>query len=177
MLASAASTAKVTFASSADSNEVVPATISEILRFGGHETAPLDKHRLSGARAVVNDEREYISDTDPTSGIVVGWGSVEKFGDNAASQKFLRELNKKKMAAIRNANRVNSTNVVNATHRLKSSTDMNDVLRLRKVELPFIDRNTCEQWYASRARPIKLIEAQFCAGLYEGGKDACRVSH
>ena len=103
-----------------------------------------------------------------TTGMVVGWGAIEKYGDSGASRGFLKELNKKKFAIVRNER--------NLTHVLKMAS-MNDVLQLRKVELPFIDRFTCEQWYSSRGRPIQLIDAQFCAGLYEGGKDACRVSH
>lgn len=127
------------------------------------------------------------------AGTVVGWGAVEKYGDSAASRGFLRELNKKRLAAFSNPSQyqkngnssssfegngtVESNN--NGGHHLTTaikSADMEDVLRLRKVELPFIDRLTCERWYGSRGRPIRLIDAQFCAGLYEGGKDACRVS-
>lgn len=108
-----------------------------------------------------------VMPSSSSPGIVVGWGAVEKYGDSGASRGFLKELNKKKFAVVRNER--NLTQVLNVA-------DMEDVLRLRKVELPFIDHFTCEQWYSSRGRPIRLIEAQFCAGLYEGGKDACRVS-
>ncbi|KAJ6222970.1 hypothetical protein RDWZM_001515 [Blomia tropicalis] len=120
-------------------------------------------------RPVVNEKKNESngneSDSYGNSGIVVGWGAIEKYGDNGASRGFLKELNKKKFSVVRNER--------NLTQVLKVA-DMDDVLRLRKVELPFIDRPTCERWYASRGRPIRLIDAQFCAGLYEGGKDACR---
>ena len=123
-------------------------------------------------RPVVNEKKNESngneSDSYGNSGIVVGWGAIEKYGDNGASRGFLKELNKKKFSVVRNER--------NLTQVLKVA-DMDDVLRLRKVELPFIDRPTCERWYASRGRPIRLIDAQFCAGLYEGGKDACRVGN
>lgn len=103
-------------------------------------------------------------------GIVVGWGSVEMHGESSASRRFLKELSRKKLE--------NSRNGTDGTgSQWKSIQSTEDVLRLRKVELPFIDRFTCERWYSSRGRPIRLIDHQFCAGLYEGGKDACRVSY
>lgn len=114
------------------------------------------------------------------SGTVVGWGAIEKYGDSAASRGFLRELNRKRLAAFSGQqgeggnSSVESNRSGNLSTAIKTA-DMEDVLRLRKVELPFIDRQTCERWYGSRGRPIRLIDAQFCAGLYEGGKDACRV--
>ena len=138
----------------------------------------------------MNGSNNAESSNSYGSGVVVGWGAIEKYGDNGASRGFLKELNKKKFAVVRNER--------NLTQVIKMA-GMDDVLRLRKVELPFIDRFTCERWYASRGRPIRLIDRQFCAGLYEGtcfiyffismlfnqmflfyykgGKDACRVRH
>lgn len=126
------------------------------------------------------------------SGTVVGWGAIEKYGDSAASRGFLRELHRKRLAVFSSQQKdgegqlgntssisswtVDSNSSGNLSTAIKTA-DMEDVLRLRKVELPFIDRQTCERWYGSRGRPIRLIDAQFCAGLYEGGKDACRVKY
>lgn len=97
-----------------------------------------------------------------SNGIVVGWGSIERHGDVGASREFIQQMNRMKN--------------ISGSERWKLNLDSDDLLQLRKVELPFIDRFTCERWYASRGRPIQLIDRQFCAGLYEGGKDACRVS-
>lgn len=97
-----------------------------------------------------------------SSGIVVGWGAVEKFGDSASNRKLLKEWNQRLRA-------------VNGSTGPAPLELPEDILRLRKVELPFIDKNTCQAWYASQGRPIRLIDRQFCAGFFEGGKDACRV--
>lgn len=97
-----------------------------------------------------------------SNGIVVGWGSIERHGDVGASREFIQQMNRMKN--------------ISGSERWKLNLDSDDLLQLRKVELPFIDRFTCERWYASRGRPIQLIDRQFCAGLYEGGKDACRVN-
>lgn len=129
---------------------------NEILQEPGTETEKLKASNVN---------RETETDKVYASGIVVGWGAIEKYGDSGASRGFLKELNKKKFAVVRNER--------NLTQVIKMA-DMDDVLRLRKVELPFIDRENCQSWYASRGRPIRLIDAQICAGLSQGGKDACR---
>ena len=91
----------------------------------------------------------------PPKGLVVGWGAVDKFGDgNNAARRVFQTARNKAIVVVNEA----------------------DLLKLRKVELPFVDRFTCERWYASRGRPIRLVSTQFCAGMFDGGKDACRVS-
>src|SRR5262249_39830808 len=42
--------------------------------------------------------------------------------------------------------------------------------RLMEVEIPLVDRETCQQAYPDR----KIDERQICAGLKEGGKDSCQ---
>src|SRR5262245_39593697 len=42
--------------------------------------------------------------------------------------------------------------------------------RLMEVEIPLVDRETCQQAYPER----KIDERHICAGLKEGGKDACQ---
>lgn len=121
---------------------------------------------LDGAE---NEIPEASHPASVATGVVVGWGSVEQHGETGASRRFLKEMSRR-----RNEQGLNETDWASGS-QWKSLGSMDDVLRLRKVELPFIGRSTCEQWYASRGRPISLIEHQFCAGLFEGGKDACRV--
>src|SRR5262249_62376710 len=42
--------------------------------------------------------------------------------------------------------------------------------RLMEVEIPLVDRETCQQAYPTR----KIDERHICAGLKEGGKDSCQ---
>src|SRR5262245_21664150 len=42
--------------------------------------------------------------------------------------------------------------------------------RLMEVEIPLVDRETCQQAYPDR----KIDERHICAGLKEGGKDSCQ---
>jgi secreted trypsin-like serine protease len=42
--------------------------------------------------------------------------------------------------------------------------------RLMEVEIPLVDRETCQQAYPAR----KIDERHICAGLKEGGKDSCQ---
>lgn len=130
-------------------------------------------------------------DNHYSTGIVVGWGSVERHGDSSGTgssatmdqstqshhtlaDDFVEQWNRMRNNSV-NIDNDNNDNDGRWTI-MNPVLDSDDLLQLRKVELPFIDRFTCERWYASRSRPIQLIERQFCAGLYEGGKDACRVS-
>nr|XP_027204509.1 putative uncharacterized protein DDB_G0277255 isoform X2 [Dermatophagoides pteronyssinus] len=130
-----------------------------------------------------------------STGIVVGWGSVERHGDSSGSgssatttmdqstqslntlaDNFVEQWNRMRNDSMNTNNLYIDNNMDNDGRWtiMNPVLDSDDLLQLRKVELPFIDRFTCERWYASRSRPIQLIERQFCAGLYEGGKDACR---
>ena len=133
-----------------------------------------------------------------STGIVVGWGSVERHGDlsgtgssatmdqstqshhHTLADDFVEQWNRMRNNNTGHTNNNNNMYIDNDNDGrwtiMNPVLDSDDLLQLRKVELPFIDRFTCERWYASRSRPIQLIERQFCAGLYEGGKDACRVS-
>lgn len=123
--------------------------------------APSENEIPQGSEPAKAQARVLRDEPKASSGIVVGWGAVEKFGDSAGNRKFLKEWNQ----SLRAVNR-------STTSPLELPED---ILRLRKVELPLIDKNTCQAWYASQGRPIHLIDQQFCAGLFEGGKDACRV--
>ncbi|XP_039278745.1 LOW QUALITY PROTEIN: trypsin-1 [Nilaparvata lugens] len=44
---------------------------------------------------------------------------------------------------------------------------------LKKVTLEVIGVETCRSWYRSMGKKIKITDSQMCAGVEQGGKDAC----
>lgn len=47
---------------------------------------------------------------------------------------------------------------------------------LLKVDVPILDNKECGQWYQEEKKAASLIvDSSLCAGLENGGKDACQV--
>ncbi|XP_054283193.1 trypsin-1-like [Macrosteles quadrilineatus] len=46
---------------------------------------------------------------------------------------------------------------------------------LRKVRLMIVNNSKCQNWYSSQGKRIKIQATQMCAGVENGGKDACQA--
>ena len=47
---------------------------------------------------------------------------------------------------------------------------------LLKIDVPIIENDQCQKWYKEEKNPAIIVDSVICAGLEEGGKDACQVS-
>jgi len=46
---------------------------------------------------------------------------------------------------------------------------------LQQLEIPVIGPDECREWYKSGGYPAEISDNLICAGIPEGGKDACLV--
>lgn len=43
---------------------------------------------------------------------------------------------------------------------------------LMKVDVPVLDNAICQKWFSEK-HPFQIVDTVMCAGLEEGGRDAC----
>lgn len=46
---------------------------------------------------------------------------------------------------------------------------------LQKVDVPILDNRDCQEWFRKGEKNVVIVDTCMCAGLEEGGKDACQV--
>ncbi|CAG2109539.1 unnamed protein product [Medioppia subpectinata] len=126
-----------------------------------------------------NTEYEVTSVEVPVSRVVPHEGfSFSSFANDIALVKLAKSVDYSNyvwpvcLPTTDAVDYANSTGVVIGWGKI--STAGVSASSLQQVELPIIDNPKCIKWYESQGKVIPIRSSQFCAGLEEGGKDACQ---